>query len=113
MIYGNGDQTRDSLYVTDTAKAAIDTYNSKNTKSKVLNIASGKEISIRSLITMICEYMGYTKPIIFKKERPGDVRRHIANIYLAEDLIGFKPMVTFQDGLKKTIDWYVQNFKNP
>jgi UDP-glucose 4-epimerase len=111
IIYGNGYQTRDYLYVTDTAKAAIDTYNSKNSRSKVLNIASGKEISIRNIITMICEYMGYAESIVYKEERPGDVRRHIANIFLAEDLIGFKPIVAFEDGLKETVDWYVQNIK--
>lgn len=109
VIYGNGDQTRDYLYVTDTAKAAIDIYNSKNTRSKVLNIASGKEISITNLIAMICEYMGSRIPIIYKEERPGDVKRHIANIFLAEDLINFKPLVSFEEGLKKTVDWYMQN----
>ena len=38
--------------------------------------------------------------------RPGDVKRHIANIYLAEDLLDFKPSVGFDEGLKTTIDWY-------
>ncbi|MFB3764136.1 MAG: dTDP-glucose 4,6-dehydratase [Methanotrichaceae archaeon] len=108
VIYGDGKQTRDYLYVTDTINAAVEIYNHKGTRNKVLNIASGKEISIESLIKAIAEYMKFEGPILYEKERPGDVRRHIANIYLAEDLIGFKPTVELNAGLKRTIDWYKQ-----
>ena len=106
VIYGDGKQTRDYLYVTDTANAAVQIYNHNNTRNKVLNIASGKEISIKTLIEAIAGYMKFEKPIVYEEERPGDVRRHIANIYLAEDLIGFKPTVEIEEGLKRTIDWY-------
>jgi UDP-glucose 4-epimerase len=106
VIYGDGKQTRDYLYVTDTANAAVNIYNHTNTRNRVLNIASGKEISIKMLIEAIAKYMKFDKPIVFEEERPGDVRRHIANIYLAEDLIGFRPTVEIEDGLSKTIDWY-------
>lgn len=106
VIYGDGKQTRDYLYVTDTANAAVQIYNHNNTRNKALNIASGKEISIEALIEAIAEYMKFEKPIVHEEERPGDVRRHIANIYLAEDLIGFKPIVEIKEGLKRTVDWY-------
>ena len=112
VIYGDGKQTRDYLYVTDTANAAICVYNSKSTRDKVLNIASGKEISIETLIKLIAKYLNCDKPIVYEPERPGDVRRHIANIYLAEDLVGFKPAVSFEDGLKLTVDWYKENHRN-
>lgn len=111
VIYGDGKQTRDYLYVTDTADAAIKIYYSKNTRKKVLNIASGKEVSIETLIQLIAKYLGYTKPILYDRERPADVRRHIANIYLAEDLIGFKPTITFEEGMKTTVEWYKKNYK--
>ena len=100
VIYGDGKQTRDYLYVTDTANAAIDVYNSNSTRNNVLNIASGKEILIETLIKLIGKYLNSDKPIIYEQERPGDVRRHIANISLAEDLIGFKPTVSSEEGLK-------------
>jgi len=111
VIYGDGKQTRDYLYVTDTANAAVDVYNSKNTRNKVLNIASGKEMSIEYLIKIIAKYLNCDKPIVYEQERPGDVRRHIANIYLAEDLVGFKPTVSLEKGLKLTVDWYKDNLK--
>jgi len=109
VIYGDGKQTRDYLYVTDTANAAIDVYDSKNARVKVLNIASGKEISIENLIKLIAKYLHCDKQIVYERERPGDVRRHIANIYLAEDLIGFKPTVSPKEGLKLTVEWYKKN----
>jgi len=106
VIYGDGKQTRDYLYVTDTADAAVQIYNHNNTRNKVLNIASGKEISIKTLIKAIAEHMEFEMSIVYEEERPGDVRRHIANIYLAEDLIGFKPTIEIKEGLKRTIEWY-------
>jgi UDP-glucose 4-epimerase len=107
IIFGDGKQTRDYLYVTDTAKAAINIYKKTNTRNKVLNIASGKEISIVYVVQLIAQYMGFSREILYDPDRPGDVRRHIANIYLAEDLIGFKPSVPFEEGLKITVDWYI------
>lgn len=106
IIYGDGQQTRDYLYVTDTAQAAIQIYNTSKTRGRVLNIASGKEITIEKLITMIASHLGCTDKIVHEPERQGDVRRHIASISLAESLIEFIPKVGFEEGLLKTIDWY-------
>jgi len=106
VIYGDGKQTRDYLFVTDTADAAVKVYDCKNTRSKALNIASGKETSIEFLVRAIAEYLGSTKGIVYEAERAGDVRRHIANTYLAEDLLSFRPTVDLKQGLGITIDWY-------
>ncbi len=106
VIHGDGKQTRDYLYVTDTANAAIQIYEHTNTRGKVLNIASGREVSIEYLVRSIARYFGYEKRIIYDPVRPGDVKRHIANIYLAEDLLDFKPSVDFDEGLKTTVEWY-------
>jgi UDP-glucose 4-epimerase len=109
IIYGSGKQTRDYLYVTDTANAAIKIYNSSNTRGKILNIASGREISIEYLVKQILYHCGSDLNIVYESARPGDVQRHIANTYLAEDLIGFHPTVDFGEGLKNTLDWYKTN----
>jgi UDP-glucose 4-epimerase len=109
VIYGDGKQTRDYLYVTDTADAAVSVYINTNTRGKVLNIASGKEISIETLIKAIATYLHCDIPIVYGPERQGDVRRHIANIFLAEDLIEFRPTVGLEEGLTRTISWYKEN----
>ncbi len=106
VIHGDGKQTRDYLYVTDTANAAIEIYEHTATRGRVLNIASGREVSIEYLVTSIARHFGYEKRIVYDPVRPGDVKRHIANVYLAEDLLDFRPSVDFDEGLKTTIEWY-------
>lgn len=112
IIYGDGEQTRDYIYVTETADAAIQIYNCKKTRGKILNIGSGKETSINTIIKTIMRILNCEKPIIYKKERPGDVRRHIADISLAKKLINFEQKINLEDGMKKTINWYKQNLNN-
>jgi UDP-glucose 4-epimerase len=111
VIFGDGKQTRDYLYVTDTASAAVKIYDSTATRNKVLNIASGKEVSIEYVIGLIARYMGYRGKILYEPDRSADVRRHIANIYQAEDLVDFKQTVGFEEGLKKTVEWYRQTMR--
>jgi len=106
VIYGDGLQTRDYTYVTDTAEAAVKVYCTETTRGKVLNIASGKETSIKNLVSKIAELMNCKKPIIYEKPRPGDVRRFIGSNCLAKELINYEPKVSFDEGLKRTIDWY-------
>ena len=108
VIFGDGKQTRDYIYVTDCIDAAIKIYLSQRTRNKVLNIASGKEVRIDHLLKMIADIMGFKGRILHEPDRPADVRRHIANVYLAEDLIDFKPTVELKDGLKKTVAWYLR-----
>lgn len=106
IIHGDGKQTRDYLYVTDTADAAVRIYECRNTRNRVLNIARGQEVSIEQIVTFIARYLGYERPIIHEAARPADVKRHIANVYLAEDLIDFHPTVDLEQGLINTIEWY-------
>jgi len=106
IIYGDGKQTRDFIYVQDTVDATIKVYNSKNTRGKILNIASGKEIRIIDLVKEIMNILDYKKAIKFEAPRKGDVQRHCADISLAKKLINFKPRTSFSEGMKKTVDWY-------
>jgi UDP-glucose 4-epimerase len=108
VIFGDGKQTRDYLYVTDTTDAAVRIYLAESTRKKVINIASGKEVRIDHLLRMIADIMGFKGEILHEPDRWADVRRHIANIYLAEDLIDFKPTVELKDGLRRTVDWYLK-----
>ena len=106
IIYGDGEQTRDYIYVTETADATIQIYNQKNTQGKLVNVGSGKETSINTLVKTIMMLLGCDKPIIYENTRPGDVRRHIADISLAKKLINFKQKIDLEEGMKWTIEWY-------
>jgi UDP-glucose 4-epimerase len=111
IIYGDGKQTRDYIFVRDTAQAAIDVYESEKTRGRVLNIASGKEVSINHLVKVICQEMGFKGEVRHEPERPGDVRRHVADISLSKKLIGFEPKTPLEDGMKETIEWYKRNIQ--
>ncbi len=108
VIYGDGEQIRDYIYVTETAEATIEIYNHENTRGKVINIATGSEITVNQLVGLIAQHMGYDKAIAYEEERPGDVRRFIASIGLAQDLINFKPGINLEEGMKLTIEWYMK-----
>jgi UDP-glucose 4-epimerase len=106
IIHGDGLQTRDYTYVEDTSEAILRIYEFPETRGEVINIASGKEISIRDIIDLIVELTGYHGQIIHSDSRPGDVRRHKGDASLAKKLINYSPKTDFQVGLEKTIAWY-------
>ena len=109
IIYGDGKQTRDYIYVTDTTDAVVKIYNYPRSRSEVINIGTGMETNINILVQLLANHLGWDKPIIYEAPRPGDVRRHIASIFLAKDLIDFYPEVSISEGLKKTAEWYKQS----
>lgn len=108
VIYSDGRQTRDYIYVTETARAAIEIYKNEKTRGEAINIGSGKETSILTVVKLIMKLLKCNKEIKFEPVRPGDVRRHIANIYLAEDILGFKQEISFEEGMKRTVEWYLK-----
>ncbi len=108
-IYGDGKQTRDFIYVTDTTDAVVKIYNHPRARGRVLNVGTGRETNINTLVQLLANYLDWEKPIIHEAPRPGDVKRHIASIFLAEDLIDFSPIVHIEEGLKKTVEWYKQS----
>jgi UDP-glucose 4-epimerase len=105
-IFGDGLQTRDFIYVKDTCKAAIKMALNDSLKGQVINIASGKETTIKDLVNNICRLMGYNGRIVYRPPRPGDVRRHYADITKARELLSFEPETSLEDALRIVINWY-------
>ncbi len=106
VIYGDGLQTRDFIYVEDTVRGILAAYETPAARGQVLNLASGKEISIVEVMRGICAYFNYHGPLEYRDARPADVRRHRGDIRRAQEILGFTPRVGFEEGLKKTLDWY-------
>lgn len=105
-LFGDGQQTRDYIYVTDTARAALDLYKCPQARGLVVNVASGQEISIVDLKARIEHILGRPIPSQHREPRPGDVRRHLADITLLKSLIAFEPRVSIDEGLIKTVAFY-------
>jgi len=106
IIYGDGEQTRDFIFVREVADAAVRIYEEPATRGQILNIATGHELSINRLARTIFEILDSEVPILYEACRPGDVRRHCGGADLARRLIGFEPRVTLKDGLAETVAWY-------
>ena len=109
-LWGTGTPLRDLLDVDDLADAIFFLIN--NYKSlEMINIGSGKEISIKNLAKLISKLIGFKGKIIFDKKMPDGTPRKILDIAKIKK-IGWRPKIKLEDGLKKTIDWYRLNLKN-
>ena len=103
IIYGDGLQTRDFIYVEDVANANLLALNS-HIDFGIFNIASGKSISILSLAKMILDLMNSNLEPIFAPPRKGDIRHSRADIRRAREMLGFEPQIDLESGIKKVIE---------
>jgi UDP-glucose 4-epimerase len=108
-IYGDGEQTRDFTYVDNIVEANLLAARAKQTKGEVVNIACGEAITVNAIIDMINKIVGKNIKPTYAPSNKGDVKHSLADITQAKKLIGFKPVVLFEDGLKKAIEWYRVN----
>jgi UDP-glucose 4-epimerase len=114
IIFGDGFQTRDFTYVSDAARGIIEIGCADNTVGQTYNLGSGKELTINALALLIAEIAGFQEPKIQHDEpRPGDVLRLFADSMKAHKAAGFEPRVSFEEGLKKLKEWYVQQGVSP
>ena len=109
VIHGDGEQTRDFIYVKDTVRGLIMAYENENSRGQIMNLGSGKDISMNHLLQEICDYMGYKGEWEHHESRTSDVRKLCADISKARKLIGFEPEMPFEKGIKETLDWYMNN----
>lgn len=109
IVEGDGEQTRDFIYVEDTVRGLILAYEKEESRGKIINLGSGKDISINTLLQGICSYMNYTGEWEHRPARTSDVRNLCADSTRAKELLGFEPRVDFENGIRKTLDWYVRS----
>lgn len=111
-VHGDGKAARDWMYVLDTCEALdkLLQVDINKVKGEVINIGTGRSIEILTIAEMVCEMMHKPKTMIsFIEDRPGQVIRHTASIEKAKKLIDWEPKINFEQGLEKTINWYVHN----
>jgi GDP-L-fucose synthase len=109
-VWGTGRATREFLYVEDAAEGillAAERYN----KSDPVNLGAGFEISIRDLVQLIMKLTGFKGRILWDNTKPDGQPRRCLDISKAEKEFGFKAKTDFEEGLKKTIEWYISNSK--
>jgi UDP-glucose 4-epimerase len=108
-IYGDGEQSRDFTYIDNVVDANLLAARASQTKGEVINIACGQAVTVNEIIDMINDLLGKNVKPKYTDPRPGDVKHSLADITAAKNLIGFKPLIQFEDGLQKAINWYRDN----
>ncbi len=105
-IYGDGEQTRDFTYVANVVDGVLRACDAPNVAGEVMNVATGSRISINALFRALRDLLGARVEPVYAPARRGDVRDSQADISKARRLLGYQPTVGFEEGLKKTVDWY-------
>ncbi|HEY9809945.1 MAG TPA: GDP-L-fucose synthase [Halomicronema sp.] len=109
-VWGDGSPSREFLYVDDAARGIV-MATQKYNESEPVNLGTGYEITIRNLIELICELMGYDGELVWETDKPNGQPRRCLDTERAKKSFGFTAAVEFKEGLKNTIDWYRQHAK--
>lgn len=114
FINGDGEQTRDFTYVDNAVQANIRGMLSAHPASfgQVYNIAVGEKFSVNFLYKAIRELLQIPHEATYRQEREGDIRNSLADISKAKRLLGYNPQYRFEDGLKRTVDYFKNMYTN-
>jgi nucleoside-diphosphate-sugar epimerase len=105
-IFGDGEQTRDFTYVTNVVDGVLRACDAPGASGQIINVATGGRISLNTLFDTMRRLVGVDLEPVYVAPRVGDVRDSQADITRAREILGYAPIVSFEDGLRATVDWY-------
>jgi UDP-N-acetylglucosamine/UDP-N-acetyl-alpha-D-glucosaminouronate 4-epimerase len=107
-IFGDGWQSRDFTYIDNAVEANLLACKAPAAKvaGKVFNVATARRVTLNETFTLLQGLTSYPGVAAFAEERGGDIKHSLADISAAEAHLGYKPKVNFEDGLRKTVEWY-------
>lgn len=103
VIYGDGEQSRDFTYVDNAVDANIAALEAAGVGGRVYNIACGERITLNELAACLREETGASVDVVHGPARPGDVRHSVADVTLARQELGYRPLVSLSEGLRRTV----------
>src|SRR5215831_18895959 len=106
MIYGDGGQTRDFTYVANVVDGVLRACEAQGASGEVINVATGGRISLNQLFQTMKALVRGTVDPIYAEPRAGDVRDSQADISKARRILGYEPTISFEEGLRRTVEWY-------
>jgi len=107
LVFEDGGQQRDFVHVRDVAQACLLALQNERAAGKVFNVGSGQSRTILSIAADLADVVGVSQitPSVVKKYRAGDIRHCFANISAAESLLGYRPRVSFTEGVRDLMSW--------
>ena len=108
IIFGDGEQTRDFTYVANVVDGVLRAVEAPLAVGEVMNVATGGRISLNDLLRSLQHLTGNTTAPRYENMRAGDVRDSQADIAKAERILGYRPLVTLDEGLQRTLAWFQQ-----
>ncbi|MFQ5885591.1 MAG: GDP-mannose 4,6-dehydratase, partial [Thermoplasmata archaeon] len=109
-VYGSGENTRDWIHVQDHCEVLDMIMHQDGLEGEVLNVGSGVEKSVLEIADVILEKLGKPKSLLkHVEDRKGHVVRHAVSTSKIKEKLGWEPRLGFEDGMKATIQWYLQN----
>jgi UDP-glucose 4-epimerase len=105
-IFGDGLQSRDFTYVENVVQGNLAAAEAPAAAGRILNVACGRQYNLLDLIASINRVLGTQIKPVFKPARAGDVRESLADISTARDILGYEPTIDFDEGLRRSIDYY-------
>jgi UDP-glucose 4-epimerase len=107
-IFGDGEQSRDFTYVENALAANLLACAAPASKvvGRVFNVAAGHQATLNQTIALLRRITGYQGPVQHGPERAGDIKHSFADISLAQEHLGYRPTVGFEEGLERTVAWY-------
>ncbi len=111
VVYGDGEQSRDFCYIQNVCEAnyLAATAPADVCDGRVVNIACSRATTLNQILTQLQELLGTDIQAEYAAPRPGDVRHSLADVTRAKESIGYEPRIYFEEGLKRSIDWYREN----
>jgi UDP-glucose 4-epimerase len=106
VVYGDGRQSRDFTFVSDVVRANLLAADAAGVSGMVFNAATGRNTDLLALLDVLNKLLGTDVRPRFDPPRPGDVRESLADITLARACLGYEPEVQFDEGLRRSIDYY-------
>ncbi|HSE06657.1 MAG TPA: NAD-dependent epimerase/dehydratase family protein [Methylomirabilota bacterium] len=113
VIFGDGSQTRDFTYVTDTVRGILAAATMPDARGQVMNVARGEEVTIRRLAELLAKAIDPVLTPEFAEARPGDVHRHWADVSQARTRLGFRAEIGIEEGLGRYLRWFREVYPDP
>lgn len=110
-IFGDGNQTRDFTYIGNVVQVNLSAMVAPGSAGQVCNIACNRSINLNTMIKLLNEILGTNIHPIYTSPRPGDIKHSLADISMAKRFLGYNPKIGFEEGLKKTVEYFKTEYK--